>query len=102
MIDKNNLYIVTNKNNKVMQSKKLTKKEISENINSYRRNGFGNGFYYEGHIRGFFFTMNKFDLYEEDETGFCTWVNEVHNKKDVVNSIYEWFKEYAAHVFDEN
>ena len=83
----------------------LTKKEISEKLRITRRSGFGRGFDYNASVRGFDFEsltdQPAGEIYERDNQGFCTKVASCENKKEVVNAIYEWFKEYASQNFDE-
>jgi len=86
-----------------MKNEKLTKKEIAKKIKAVKRNGFNNGYDYSGIVRGFnFITLDKKDgeIYEEDDTGFCSFVAICKNKKEVVNEIYDWVKIYAPQNFD--
>jgi len=80
---------------------RLTKKEISENIKLSKLTNFPSTFDYHASIRGFLFETHKNnELYEEDDQGNCTFIEHVNNKKEVVNAIYDWFKEYASQEFD--
>lgn len=83
-----------------MERTKLTKKEINENLTAHSKGGFGNGFYYEGTIRGFRFETEKDDIIEIDDTGHCTYVCPAKNKPQIIDDLFEWFKQYASDVFD--
>lgn len=81
---------------------KLTKKEISKNIRLNRISNITPMYVYKINVRGFYFeSRQNGELYEEDETGHCTFVESVNNKREVVDAIYDWFKEYASQEFDD-
>lgn len=75
---------------------KLTKKEIYENIKSIPSSKIFTDRKYVCTVRGFMFESYKDNLYEIDETGHCTFVDKIYKgKKGVVDSIFQWFQEYA-------
>jgi len=84
---------------------KLTKKEISKNIKTKRRTGFGNVFDYSGTVRGFSFEtltdQPAGELMECDDTGHLTFVAYISSKKGAVNAIFDWFIEYAPQEFED-
>jgi hypothetical protein len=84
---------------------KLTKKEIAENVKVSRRNGFARGFDYNATVRGFDFEtltdQPTGELMECDDTGHMTFVAYCSSKKEVINAIYGWFKNYAASHFED-